>query len=237
MYKIRIVRRVMKIISIVGSPMGIKGNTAALLRIVLEGAESKGAETEIITIKGGEVKPCKGCDLCHIKGYCSQKDSFNAIKEKIMGAQGLILASPNYIFHVSAQLKAFVDRCCGVVHCLGFEGKYGASVVTSGGGDEKPIADYMNHFLAITGAIPVGSVWATMAEVEGQNFTQDMRKKAFALGEKLVAAWQNKEIVPEWAPVTTQFRERMKSLILWRRNEWPHEYQYWKKYRDIDNTM
>lgn len=227
----------MKIVSIIGSPMGTKGNTAALLKVVLEGAKSQGAETEIITIKGSEVKPCKGCDACHKKGSCPQKDSFNAIKKKIMGADGLVLASPNYIFHVSAQLKAFVDRCCGVVHCLGFEGKYGASVVTSGGGDEKPIADYMNHFLAITGAIPVGSVWATMAEIEGQNFPQNIRKKAFTLGEKLVTAWRNKERIPEWAPVTSQFRERMRSLILWRRQEWPHEYQYWKECRGLDDTM
>lgn len=26
----------------------------------------------------------------------------------------LILASPNYIFNVGAQMKAFMDRCCGV---------------------------------------------------------------------------------------------------------------------------
>jgi len=227
----------MKIVSIIGSPMGTKGNTAALLKVVLEGAKSQGAETEIIAIKGSEVKPCKGCDACHKKGNCPQKDSFNAIKEKIMRADGLVLASPNYIFHVSAQLKAFVDRCCGVVHCLGFEGKYGASVVTSGGGDEKPIADYMNHFLAITGAIPVGSVWATMAEIEGHNFPQNIKKKAFTLGEKLVTAWRNKERIPEWDPVTSQFRERMRSLILWRRQEWPHEYQYWKDCRGLDDTM
>ena len=230
-------RHRMKIISIVGSPMGIKGNTAALLKIVLDGAESKGAETEIIVIKGSEVKPCKGCDICHINGHCPQKDSFNTIKEKIIGADGLVLASPNYIFHVSAQLKTFIDRCCGVVHCLGFEGKYGASVVTSGGGDEKPIVDYMNHFLAITGVAPVGSIWATMAEIEGQSFKKDTKDRAFSLGERLVTAWQEKENIPEWGPVTAQFRERMKSLMLWRRQEWLHEFQYWKEFRGLDDTV
>ena len=60
------------------------------------------------------------------------------IKAKIVGAEGLILASPNYINNVSAQMKGFMDRCCGVVHCLQFWGKYGVSVVTSGGdGDEQ----------------------------------------------------------------------------------------------------
>ena len=223
----------MKIVSIIGSPRGMRGNTGALLKIVLQGAESQGAETETIVIKGGEVKPCRGCDTCHKKGVCPQKDAFAAIRQKAMEADGLVLASPNYIFHVSAQLKAFVDRCCGVVHCLGFEGKYGASVVTSGGGEEEPIADYMNRFLMTTGVIPVGSVWATMGGIEGRDFPQDVRKKALALGEKLVRAWKSKKIPPEYGRFASQFSERMRSLILWRKQEWPYEYEYWKECRGL----
>ena len=223
----------MKIVSIVGSPRGMKGNTAALLTIVLQGAEGQGAETETIVLKGSEIKPCRGCDACHKKGVCPQKDAFNGIKKKIEEADGLVLASPNYIFHVSAQLKAFMDRCCGVLHCLGFEGKYGASVVTSGGGEEEPIADYMNHFLMTTGVIPVGSVWATIGQIAGQEFPEDIRQKAFALGERLVAAWKNKETTAEYDLFAPQFAERMRSLVLWRRQEWPYEYEHWKEFRGL----
>lgn len=49
------------------------------------------------------------------------------------------------------QVKAFMDRCSSIIHCLGFQGRYGDSVVTSGGGDEGPIAEYMNPLLMITG--------------------------------------------------------------------------------------
>jgi len=225
----------MKIIALVGSPRGMNGDTAALLKIVLQGAMSQGAETETIAIRGEEVKPCRGCDVCHKRGVCPQKDAFNTIKAKIMGADGLILASPNYIFHVSAQLKAFLDRCCGVVHCVGFEGKYGAAVVTSGGGDERPIAAYLNHFLAITGAIPVGSVWATMGQIDGQNFPDDVRKKAYALGEKLVKAWKSKKTSGKYNRVSSQFKEGMRSLILWRKQEWPYEYEYWKQHQGLND--
>ncbi len=38
----------MKIVSIIGSPHGEKGNTGNLLGEVLKGAESKGVECEII---------------------------------------------------------------------------------------------------------------------------------------------------------------------------------------------
>ena len=222
----------MNITAIVGSPRGVKGATGSLMKIVLQGAESLGATVEIFAIKGHEIKPCKACDTCHREGSCPQKDSFKTIKESIDKADGLILASPNYIFHVSAQLKAFLDRCCGVVHCQGFDGKYGVAVVTSGGGDEAPIADYMQHFLATTGAIPVGAVWATMGEIQDYNFPLEIREKAFALGERLVKAWWAKEITPEYKEITRKFRDRMRSLMLWRKDEWPYEYEYWKAHTE-----
>jgi multimeric flavodoxin WrbA len=40
-----------KIISLVGSPHGEKGNTAKLLNLVLEGAKEKGATVETIIAK------------------------------------------------------------------------------------------------------------------------------------------------------------------------------------------
>jgi multimeric flavodoxin WrbA len=223
----------MKIVSIIGSPRGTKGSTGALLRIVLEGAESLGATTETIAIKAGEVRPCVACDTCHKVGSCPQKDEFAGIKDKVMAADALVLATPNYISHVSAQLKAFLDRCCGVVHLQGFQGKYGAAVVSSGGGDEKPIADYMNHFLAVTGAIPVGAMWATMGQVQGQDFPEAVREQASALGKRLVTAWKNKEQPSEYAHVTAQYTDRMRSLIQWRKDEWPFEYRFWKEHRGI----
>jgi multimeric flavodoxin WrbA len=204
--------------------------------LVIEGAESSGAENETVFLKGNNVKPCKGCDACHQKGRCAQKDDFEGIKEKIVAADAVILASPNYIFSVSAQLKAFMDRCCGVIHCLGFEGKYGVSVVTSGGGDEGPIADYMNHFLMTTGIIPVGAVWATMGEIQGDNFPEEIRVKAIGLGQHLVKACRDKERPgPEIADAMSAFHHRMKRLMLWRKEEWPYEYDYWVKHHHLES--
>lgn len=224
----------MKIVNIIGSPHGTKSQTAKLLRIVSEGAESLGATTETLFLKGGNVLPCKGCDACHKKGSCVQKDEFESIKEKILNADGVILGSPNYIFHVSAQMKAFMDRCCQVIHCLSFEGKYGASVVTSGGGDEGPIADYMNHFMMITGIRPVGAVWATMGTIAGDEFPKDIRNRAFELGKTLVTSWKEKTTSPETEKTIGEFRERMRQLMLWRKEEWPYEYQYWRQYRGLE---
>jgi multimeric flavodoxin WrbA len=223
----------MKIISLLGSPHGVRGNTAGLLRLVLEGAEAGGARTETVVLKGDTVLPCRACDACHKKGRCAQKDDFEAIKEKISGADGLVLASPNYIFNVSAQLKAFMDRCCGVIHCMQFWGKYGASVVTSGGGDEETVAEYMNHFLITTGAVPVGGVWANMSTMPEEGFTEEVMKKARAAGSRLVEAWKAGEVPHKVDERRKAFRRRMHALMDWRKEEWPFEYSYWKENRGI----
>lgn len=223
----------MKIVAIVGSPHGLRGNTARLLRHVLDGAEQESAQTETIALTGDTVLPCLGCDTCHKRGHCPQKDEFHSIQHKINGAQGLVLASPNYIFQVSAQMKAFMDRCSSVVHCLGFEGKYGATVVTSGAGDEEPVAEYMRYFLMITGIRPVGSVWATMGA--GTSFSEETRGNAEALGRKLVQSWRDKERLPYVEETIAAFKRRMHDLIAWRGEEWPFEYEYWKRKGDLQD--
>lgn len=223
----------MKIISLLGSPHGLRGNTAKLLRDLLDGAESEGARTEIIVLKGGTVLPCKGCNTCHKKGYCAQKDDFESIKKKLLDADGLVLASPNYIFNVSAQLKAFLDRCTGIVHCMQFWGKYGVSVVSSGGDGEKPIIKYMNHFLLTTGAVPLGGVHANMSQIAGGNFNDEVRDQARALGKRLVLSWKKGYIPPKVERQRNEFRERMQTLITYREKEWPYEYLYWKEHMNF----
>ncbi len=223
----------MKIISIIGSPHGLKGNTARLLSHVLEGSKAEGAETETIVLSGATVLPCLGCDTCHRKGVCPQKDEFESIKKKIFESDGIVLASPNYISSVSAQIKAFMDRCCGVIHRMAFEGKYGASVVTSGGGDEEPITQYMNHFLITTGVIPVGSVWATMGEIVGDYFPEEILRAAHELGKHLVRAWEEKAVIPEAEEVKKSFEERMRRLMVFRKQDWLYEYEFWKAHRGL----
>jgi multimeric flavodoxin WrbA len=224
----------MEIIALVGSPHKAKGNTARLTRLVLEGAEAAGAKTETIYLPGNTVLPCLGCDHCHKKGGCAQKDAFEEIRQKIKDADALVLGSPNYIFSVSAQMKAFMDRCASMIHCLGFHGKYGACVVTSGGGDEEPIAEYMKHFLMTTGIQSVGAIWATMGLISGEEFPEDIANQSKGLGQRLVQAWKNQEVFPDIQARMAAFKERMRQLMLYRREDWPYEYEYWQKHWGLE---
>ncbi len=110
----------MKIVAIMGSPHGMQGNTGRLLEEVLAGVEEGGGEVELINLAKKRVQPCASCDYCHQTGECHLADDYGAIKDKLLACDGFILASPNYIFSVTAQMKALFDRCNGLTDADGY---------------------------------------------------------------------------------------------------------------------
>ena len=99
-----------KVLGIAGSPRR-GGNTEILLDRALEGAASKGAETEKIVLSELQIAPCLNCDDCLLAGECSIRDQMDLVYVKLREADRLILASPIFFLSVSAQAKAMIDRC------------------------------------------------------------------------------------------------------------------------------
>lgn len=104
----------MKVMAFNGSPRE-KWNTAVLLNKALEGAASKGAETELIHLYELNYKGCRSCFACKLKdgesyGKCAAKDELTPILAKIEEADVLIFGSPIYFGTASAGMKAFMER-------------------------------------------------------------------------------------------------------------------------------
>lgn len=100
----------MKILAINGSPRR-KGNTSTILRAVLKGAESAGAETTEVILHDLNMKGCMGCFSCREKhGVCAQKDDLSPYLEALKTCHGLIVGCPIYMYRISGQMKLFVDR-------------------------------------------------------------------------------------------------------------------------------
>ena len=93
-----------------GSPR-IEGNTDLLLDEALKGAKSAGAETEKITIDRLKITPCKEIYHCLEDGTCPLKDDMTPLYDKLLAADGVIIATPIFFYTVSAQLMAFISRC------------------------------------------------------------------------------------------------------------------------------
>ncbi len=99
----------MKVIGISGSPK-LKGFTNRLLARAIEGAKSQGADIDTIMLNELEFDPCQECLGCGDTGECVVPDDMKPLYEKILSADGLIIASPIYFGTVSAQLKMMIDR-------------------------------------------------------------------------------------------------------------------------------
>jgi multimeric flavodoxin WrbA len=98
-----------KIIAIYGSPRR-KGNTATLLKKAIEGARDCGADVEEIVLRDLKISPCLEIYGCMQAGECAIKDDFQMVRDKILHAQGLILASPVFFYSVSSHTKILMDR-------------------------------------------------------------------------------------------------------------------------------
>lgn len=104
----------MKVIGINGSPR-IGWNDDTLMRKALEGAASEGAETEAINLYKLNYKGCYACFACKRKGntcngLCAIKDELRPILEKILSADALIVASPNYFGYPTGMVRSFIER-------------------------------------------------------------------------------------------------------------------------------
>jgi len=103
-------------------------------------------EYEIVALRNYRLETCRGCCLCFEKGeeFCPLKDDRDALIEKVMASDGVVFASPNYSFQVSAIMKTFLDRLGFVFHRPRFFGKTFTSIVAQGiyGGDK--IVSYLD---------------------------------------------------------------------------------------------
>jgi multimeric flavodoxin WrbA len=219
----------MKLMAVMGSPHGMAGNTGPMLKALIDAAKDAGAEVDLFCLSEMDVRPCRGCGACHKTGECVIKDDFARIKEALLGSDGIVLASPNYIFSVSAQLKAMMDRCSCPIHCQALDGRYGAAVVTSGGGGEDEVADYAQRFLRVLGCWTVGSAGAAAWQLAEKAGRRQALQRAAALGRALVEAVEQKKTYPEQAEERAAFQERIRALVMAQGDEWPYEFAWWQK--------
>lgn len=101
----------MNILILSGSPRN-NGNTDLLVEAFAKGASEK-HHVEVVSVHNYKVNPCMGCNACFTSegNACVQKDDMPLIYEKLANADTLVIASPVYFYGLSAQMKAFIDRC------------------------------------------------------------------------------------------------------------------------------
>jgi multimeric flavodoxin WrbA len=135
-----------KVTAFVGS--GHKGGATytAACRF-LEDLESFGdVQGEIVVLSDYDIGLCRGCKTCFEKGEerCPLKDDRDVLIEKMMTSDGIVFASPNYSFQVSAIMKLFLDRLGFVFHRPRFHGKTSTSIVVQGIYGGRKVRKYLD---------------------------------------------------------------------------------------------
>jgi len=109
----------LKVLGISTSPRR-EGNSDLLLRQALSGAQQAGSVAEYLRLCDYRIEGCRECYNCSATGYCSTKDDYQPILDKMLEADRLIFATPVFFMTVSAQAKLLIDRgqCLWVRHTV-----------------------------------------------------------------------------------------------------------------------
>ncbi|MDI6752532.1 MAG: NAD(P)H-dependent oxidoreductase [bacterium] len=227
-------RKGMKILGIVGSPHRKMGNTYQLVSYVMEEAKRLGAETEIVILSDLKIGYCQGCGRCLSEGECPQDDDMKGLVEKIFGADGIIMASPTYIFSVTAQMKTFLDRCVWLGHRPQLQGKYGVAISVSAGYGEEETANYLSGVLSALGASVVGRVYGIGVTPGEFSDKESLFAQAKRTGANLIAAIGEKRDYPTTGNKTI-FHKFMRDLVSSHHKFFRADYKYWQEMGWLDS--
>jgi multimeric flavodoxin WrbA len=154
----------MKVVAFNGSPRK-DGNTFALINHVFKPLQKEGIETELVQLGGNLIHGCSACYQCHKNksSRCVQDDDMvNGCIEKMLKADGILLASPTYFADITPEMKALIDRAGYVSRASGnaLRRKVGAAVVAVRRAGAIHAFDSINHFFLIMEMlIPGSSYW------------------------------------------------------------------------------
>jgi len=145
------------IIGICGSPRTMA--TEHVLTRALQMLEERDFQTQLFTVRGKSISPCRHCDYCLKNAECIVKDDMYQLYPLLREAQGLVMATPVYNGGISAQIKAVMDRTRATMAAdpRALLRKPGMAIAVGGdrmGGQELAIQQIMAFYI-LNGMIPV----------------------------------------------------------------------------------
>lgn len=177
----------MKILAISCSPR-LKGNTMAILKEVLRGAQAEKADVELYSISGKTIQPCDGCWACANTGICHIKDDMQELYDKMILADGIIFGTPIYFWGMTAQAKTVLDRTIALNHPnRNLTNKVAGAVTVCGSlGLVDALKDY-SYFFIQRRMLPANQVSAYVRNPDELDNMPECMKAAYRMGEQMVA--------------------------------------------------
>jgi multimeric flavodoxin WrbA/putative sterol carrier protein len=222
------------IVAVNGSPHGGIGNTSLMIEMLRPILAEEGFDLEIIDLAGQDVEYCTGCAFCMEKGRCWIDDDHRKIVEKLLAADGVILASPVYFMHVTGQMKTFLDRCLAFGHKPRPTWKPGLAISVSAGMGETDTANYLAFLLRTFGAFSVGTLTAMATQPGGFLGKEAVEARAVDLARDLARAIKEKRRYPA-SDRDLRFYQFMGSLVRSQKETvMKHDYKHWQEHGFYD---
>jgi multimeric flavodoxin WrbA/putative sterol carrier protein len=222
-----------RVVAINGSPHGAIGNTSQMIRMIGEGLSGEGIVLEEIFLTDKEIAYCIGCAVCLEKGKCWRGDDHAGIMDAMFAADGIILASPVYFKHVTAQLKTFIDRSLAFGHKLRGAFKPGLAVTVSSGLADTATAHYLEGMLRIYGAFSLGALVAIGTSPGGFLGKETVEARAQDLARDMARAIKEKKRYPVTGDDLYAYLF-MRDLVTREKEFMRDDYQYWRKEGILD---
>ena len=197
----------MQILAFNGSPRK-KGNTSAIIRALLDGARTEGAETVEVRLHDLDMKGCQGyralieqrlkgnphahAQVLRSAGVGNQPSLWDALK-----TLGIVVGCPIYMYRICGQMKLFVDRCYSLYVSRedgGYDsaipsGKTYALVVSQGAESPDQYQRSVRWLAGMTGSgfgmQEVGRIVHTNSNASPAEKDQALLDEAFLIGQKL----------------------------------------------------
>ena len=163
----------LKAIGIVGSPRK-GGNTEILTTHCLKAMAEEGVETELITLAGLDIRGCNACGYCfEHPGECSIKDGMQAVREKMVEADVIIVSSPVYFGAATALVRGLLERAAFCERGA-FAGKVGGPMVVARRAGQNFTFAELNFWFYLNGiTAPAGTYWNMSVGWEKGGVTKD----------------------------------------------------------------
>lgn len=182
----------MKILGISCSPRK-SGNTELLLNQTLSGAKNEGAEIELYSLSGKDIRACDGCSTCRNTGVCHIEDDMQALYKKLIEADGIIFGTPVYFYTVTSQAKALIDRSFALNFSeKNLSNKVGGIVVVAGSLGLIDALKDLYFFIVVKRMIPAGYVAAYSGSKGGVKDMPKANQAAWDLGREMVKIAEQK---------------------------------------------
>ena len=177
----------MKVLGLVGSPRKM-GNTDLLVEQLLEGARTKGYETEKLYLYDCTISLCTDCRSCKKGDYvCYVHDEMQQIYPLMAGADVIVFGTPVYWYGPSAKMKMLIDRMRPFVENKKLVGKRAVVVSPSAEGSaaSDPLLEMFRRMFLYIGVEFAGKVLVKAYDKGAVAENKEDLVKAYALGASL----------------------------------------------------